>query len=208
MSRLDEETPSRAGLPKGLLAAAAALVALIVVLIIAIAPRFFESGGTSAPIGGPFRLVDQEGRTVADTDFRGRLMLIYFGYTFCPDVCPTTLATMAQAYDGLTPDEQKQVALIFITVDPERDTVDQMADYVQNFSPALIGLTGTPEQIANVLQEFRVYARKAEGNGGNYSVDHSSIIYLINRDGKFAAYFSGDTKAADLVAGIKARLAR
>jgi protein SCO1/2 len=185
----------------------AGLAALLVVLAIAVVPRYLETASQGVAIGGPFSLIDQHGHTVSDADFRGKLMLIYFGYTFCPDVCPTTLGNVAQAYDLLSPEEQAQVVPIFITVDPERDTVDQIAQYVDAFSPALVGLTGSPDQIAPVIKEFRVYARKVESKDGNYSVDHSSILYVMGKDGKFVAHFTGEVPPQDIAAGLKKQLA-
>jgi protein SCO1/2 len=185
----------------------AGLAALLVIILIAVVPRFLETAPDGPAIGGHFSLIDQNGRTVSDADFRGKLMLIYFGYTFCPDVCPTTLGNIAQAYDLLSPNEQSQVVPIFITVDPERDTVDQIAQYVDAFSPAFVGLTGSPEQITPVLKEFRVYARKVETKDANYSVDHSSILYVMGKDGKYAAHFTGEAGPKDIAAGLKKQLA-
>ncbi len=188
-------------------ALAAGLAAVLALVLIAVVPRLLQTGGEAPAIGGPFALVDQSGHNVSDATYRGKLMLIYFGYTFCPDVCPTTLGAVTQAFDRLSPAERAQVVPIFITVDPERDTVDQMAQYVANFSPALVGLTGTPEQIKPVLQEYRVYARKAEGSGKSYTMDHSSILYLMDRNGKYLAHFEGSTPADQITAGIKKYLA-
>lgn len=192
---------------KTIAAIAAGVAAVVVVLMIALVPRLAEVAPEGPSIGGPFTLVDQTGRTVSTADFRGKLMLIYFGYTFCPDVCPTTLGNVAQAYDQLPPADQAQLVPIFITVDPERDTVDQMAQYVDAFSPALVGLTGSPDQVASVLKEFRVYARKADGKDGNYSVDHSSILYIMGKDGKYAAHLTGDATPKEIVAAVKKLLA-
>ncbi len=185
----------------------AGLAALLVVAAVGIVPRFLENTPEGPAIGGSFSLIDQTGRTVSDADFRGKVMLIYFGYTFCPDVCPTTLGNVAQAYDLLSPAEQAQVVPIFITVDPERDTVDQIAQYVDAFSPAFVGLTGSPEQVAPVLKEFRVYARKVETQDANYSVDHSSILYVMGKDGKYAAHLTGEASPKEIVAGLKKQLA-
>ncbi len=185
----------------------AGLAALLVIVAVGVVPRFLESAPEGPAIGGPFTLTDQSGRTVSDADFRGKVMLIYFGYTFCPDVCPTTLGNVAQAYDLLSPAEQAQVVPIFVTVDPERDTVDQIAQYVAAFSPAFVGLTGSPEQIAPVLKEFRVYARKVESKDPNYSVDHSSILYVMGKNGKYAAHFTGEAAPKEIAAGLKKQLA-
>lgn len=199
----DNPPPSR----RPYIAAAIGFVVALAVLAVAMLPRLITLAPSTPSVGGAFTLIDQTGRTVTDADFRGKLMLIYFGYTFCPDVCPTTLGTVSQAYDQLTPAEQAQVVPIFITVDPERDTVDQIAQYVDAFSPALIGLTGSPDQLAPVLREFHVYARKADGPDGNYSVDHSSILYLMGKDGKYATHFSGEVAPGDIVAGLRRQLA-
>lgn len=185
----------------------AGFAALVVVAAIGLAPRLLEQAPAGPSIGGPFSLIDQNGRTVTDKDFRGRVMLIYFGYTFCPDVCPTTLGNVAQAYDMLSPQEQAQVVPMFITVDPERDTVDQIAQYVDAFSPAFVGLTGSPDQIEPVLKSFRVYARKVESQDANYSVDHSSILYVMGKDGKYASHFTGEASPKDIAAGLKKLLA-
>jgi protein SCO1/2 len=161
------------------------------------------AGDQNAAIGGPFALVDQNGRQVTDADFRGKLMLIYFGYTYCPDVCPTALFTIGEAISHLAPDERKQVTPIFITVDPERDTRKVLADYVTSFSPDLVGLTGSTDAVQAVEREYHVYAKKHPETDGSYSVDHSSIIYLIDRAGKFRAVLTADSTAAQIVDGLR-----
>lgn len=167
------------------------------------------SGGNTtkgmAAIGGPFTLVDQDGKTVSDTDFRGRHMLIFFGYTYCPDVCPTYLSEMAQALDLLGPDEKK-VQPLFITVDPERDTPEQMKMYVGHFHEDLIGLTGTPQQIAAVKEAYKVYAKKTEIDADdpqNYLMEHTANAYLMGPDGRFEAYFTNGIKPAEMAAKIE-----
>lgn len=187
---------------KGLPAILAAIAAVAVAALIAFLPRYLEMAPTENVIGGPFQLVDQNGHTVSDTDFRGKLMLIYFGYTFCPDVCPTALGQVAQAMDMLTPKEQEQVVPIFITIDPERDTVEQMGPYVAAFHPSLIGLTGAPDTIAKVAKEFKVYGKK-NGTGKDYTVDHSSIIYLMGRDGKYVSHFTHGSAPKDIADGLR-----
>jgi protein SCO1/2 len=182
------------------------LLGLLLVLILTQLPRLLQMPSTASSIGGPFALTDQHGHEVKDTDFRGKLMLVYFGYSFCPDVCPTTLNQVVLALRALPPEQQAQIAPIFITVDPERDTVAQMADYVTSFSPALIGLTGSEAQISAVSKEYHVYARKA-GVGANYGVDHSSILYLMGKDGRFLRHFDGNISAEDLARGLEQALA-
>lgn len=165
-----------------------------VVVLVALGSRLFVLAPASngqAAIGGAFTLVDQDGRTVTEKDFRGKYMLIYFGYTFCPDVCPTSLQAMGQALDLLPPDKAAKVTPVFITVDPERDSPDLLKSYVPNFHPRLIGLTGSTGQIEAASKAFKVYARKAEQkDGAPYLMDHSSILYLMGPDGRFVTHFS------------------
>ena len=139
-------------------------------------------------VGGPYALTDQDGKPRASTDFGGKYQLVYFGYTFCPDVCPTTLAVMAAALDKMGVD-QNRIVPVFITVDPQRDTPAVMKKYVAAFGPRFVGLTGTPQQIAQVEKEFRVYAKKQPMTGGNYGMDHSSVMYLMAPDGKLVSFY-------------------
>ena len=157
-----------------------------------------------ALIGGPYTLVNHRGETVTDKSFLGRYQLIYFGYTFCPDVCPTELQSMTTALDMIG-DKAKEVVPIFITVDPERDTPPQLASYVSNFSPHLIGLTGTVKQVEAAKKVYRVYASKVkdENSSAAYLMDHSSIIYLMDRQGKFLTHFSYGTKPQEIAASLK-----
>ncbi|EWY41423.1 electron transporter SenC [Skermanella stibiiresistens SB22] len=156
-----------------------------------------SAGGTqtgTALIGGPFSLTDSTGKPVTQADYQGRYTLIYFGFTFCPDVCPTELQVMATALDRLGA-KADQVQPLFVTVDPERDTVTQMAEYVAQFHPRLIGLTGTPDQIAQAARAYRVYYAKAPGKDGDgyYTMDHSSFVYLMGPDGRFLEAFAHGT---------------
>jgi cytochrome oxidase Cu insertion factor (SCO1/SenC/PrrC family) len=161
-----------------------------------LAPASFETVGGPPPaslVGGPFELVDHTGRTVTDQTFRGRLMLIYFGYSSCPDICPTSLADLAAALDMLGPGAER-VSFLFVTVDPVRDTPAQLARYVGLFHPRLIGLSGSEAQCAQVARAFRVYVRfvpSAEHEG--YIVDHSSFAYLVAPDGRLLTAFPHGT---------------
>jgi protein SCO1/2 len=162
-------------------------------------------GRDGAPsVGGPFALVDGDGKTVTDQTFRGKFLLVYFGYTYCPDVCPTTLNEVADAMDKLGATAAR-VQPIFITVDPKRDSPAVIKQYAANFSPRLLGLTGTPEQIAKVAKEYRVYyAEHRTGPGPNdYSMDHSSILYLMGPDGQFIEPIPADETAATIAADIQ-----
>ncbi|OAN53177.1 electron transporter SenC [Paramagnetospirillum marisnigri] len=188
-----------------------ALMGVIVVAFVVIGVRLVvwsgqsSSDGKAIPaIGGPFALTDQTGKAVSDRDFRNRYMLIFFGYTYCPDVCPTTLSTVAGALDKLGPGFAAKMVPIFITIDPERDTSEVMKTYVEAFNPAIQGLTGSPEQIAKVAKEFKVYAAKVKGDSpDSYTVDHSAILYLMGPDGRFIAHFTHGISVDDLVAGLR-----
>lgn len=158
---------------------------------------------TSAPVGGPFELVDHEGRAVTDEAFRGRLMLVFFGFTFCPDVCPTELATIGRTMDALGEDAAA-VTPVFITIDPERDNVEAMAGFVGLFHPSLVGLTGTPEQVAEAARAYRVYyARVQDPDASYYLMDHSAFVYLMGPDGENVAVFPPGTPSERMVAEIR-----
>lgn len=157
---------------------------------------------------GPFSLIDHNGRSVTDHDFRGKFMLVFFGYTFCPDVCPIDLQIISKAVDALG-EAGTQVQPIFITVDPERDTVEVLARYVSHFHPRLLGLTGTPEQVAMAAQSYGVLyitaldaVSDSDGAHAQYLVDHSTLTYLLGPDGRFRAAFPHNTDPNKLAAGI------
>lgn len=158
-----------------------------------------------ADVGGSFQLTDHTGRRVTDKDFRGRYMLVYFGYTSCPDVCPTTLAVMAQALEKLG-DKAQHVAPVFITIDPERDTPKVLADYVKSFGPNFVGLTGSVAEIKDAEKKFRVYAVKKPLEGGNYGMDHSSVIYLMGPDGRLVSFFDEAISPEDLAKELKQKI--
>lgn len=159
-----------------------------------------------AQVGGPFELVDGEGRTVTDEEFRGEYMLVYFGYTYCPDVCPTELQNMSRALE-LLGEEAEAVRPVFITVDPERDTPEVIESYVENFHPRMVGLTGSPEQIEKAAKSYRVYYKKAEsGSASEYLMDHTSIVYLMGREGEFLRHFGYGTSPEDMAQGIRSYL--
>jgi protein SCO1/2 len=186
-----------------LLLPAAAFVVLLAAGIAAWTFLAHGQGGAAGGVGGPFTLVDGNGHAVTDRDFRGRYLLVYFGYTFCPDVCPTTLNEVAGALDALGPKADRLQAL-FITVDPQRDTPSVVRDYAASFSPRIKGLTGSPEQIAKVAEEYRVYyaPQRSEGAADAYTVDHSSILYLMDPDGHFILPMRTDQTAQALAAEL------
>lgn len=154
------------------------------------------SGRLSAPvaqqiaaIGGPFKLVDQNGQIVTDEDLKGRPFLVFFGFTHCPDVCPTTLFEVSEILRALGPDADRTRAL-FITVDPERDTPAVMKDYLSSFDPHLSGLTGNAAEIAAVAKAYRVYFKKVPLEQGGYTMDHTAIVYLMDKDARFVSPFN------------------
>ncbi len=158
-----------------------------------------------ADVGGPFRLTDQNGKSVSDADFRGRYMLVYFGYSFCPDVCPTTLAVMAQALEKLG-GRRGRVVPVFITIDPERDTSKVLADYMKAFGPDFVGLTGSAAAIQDAEKKYRVYAVKKPLEKGNYGVDHSSVLYLMGPDGRLVNFYDEAISPDDLAKELKQKI--
>lgn len=149
------------------------------------------------PIGGPFTLVDQNGRTVTEQSWPGQHLLVYFGYSYCPDVCPGDLQRISLALTALEetdPEAARKIQPLFITIDPERDTVAAVKDYVSLFHPRLVGLTGTPAQIETAKKSYRVYAVKREDeNAGDYLMDHTALVYLISPKGEYEAHFTSST---------------
>lgn len=164
-------------------------------------------GETTRPssVGGPFRLLDHNGRVVTDANFKGHPFLVFFGFTHCPDICPTALFEMSEVLKRLGPDANKTAAL-FISVDPERDTPEKLKDYVSSFHPRIFGLTGTPAEIEAVAKAYRAYAKKVPLEGGGYTIDHSAIVYLMDKEGRFVAPFNLKRSAEQAAADLKRRL--
>jgi protein SCO1/2 len=158
-----------------------------------------------AQVGGPFRLTDQNGKSVSDRDFRGRYMLIYFGYSFCPDVCPTTLQVMADAI-GKLGDKAGRITPVFITIDPERDTPKVLKEYMNAFGPNFVGLTGSAAAVKDVEKKYRVYAEKKPLTGGNYGMDHSSVLYLMGPDGRLVTYYDEAISPDNLAKELKQKI--
>ena len=189
-----------------------ALAILGIALLIGATTLVMRPGGLApghtgeALIGGPFTLTDHNGRRVTDQDFRGKYMLVFFGYTYCPDVCPTELQVMTEAVRLMGPSGDV-IQPIFVTIDPERDTPETIKAYVENFGPRLIGLTGSAEDVAVAAKAYRVYYRKAgTGGAGDYLMDHSSIIYLMDPAGKFVKHFTYSTDAKALAEVLSAAI--
>jgi cytochrome oxidase Cu insertion factor (SCO1/SenC/PrrC family) len=190
--------------------AAFALAVLAIALAIAAAAFYFSFGGSgpmtsgTALVGGPFSLVDQDGRRVTEKDFLGKYMLVFFGFTYCPDVCPTELQVMSAALDELGT-AGNDIQPVFVSIDPERDTPVVVKQYVQNFHPRLMGLTGSAEEIATIARAYRVYYKKATSSAtsGDYELDHSTTIYLMDREGRFRKHFGYTTDAKGLAQDLR-----
>ncbi|WP_375158402.1 SCO family protein [Bradyrhizobium sp. RDT46] len=186
-----------------LVIATAFAVSLIVGLLI----MFWAMGGISkvaqpAAIGGPFQLTDQHGKAVTDKSLKGKPTLIFFGYTHCPDVCPTSLFEISEVLRVMGKDADK-VNAVFISVDPERDTPATMKDYLSSFDPHLEGLSGDPAETAKVITSYRVYAKKVPTKDGDYTMDHTALIYLMDRDGRFVSPFNLKRTPEEAAAELK-----
>ena len=160
------------------------------------------------PVGGPFSLIDQSGKIRTNEDFRGKLMLIYFGFTYCPDICPTDLQNIGLALDQLGPDGDK-VQPLFITLDPERDTADHLKEYLSLFHPRIIGLTGDAAAIGAAADAFKVYyARVSNKQGDDYTIDHTAFIYLMGVDGNYLGFFPPGTSSDRIAETLRKQVAQ
>lgn len=157
---------------------------------------------TRSAVGGPFQLVDQNGRTVTQDDLKGHPTLLFFGFTHCPDICPTTLFEVSEILRQLGPDADK-VRAIFVTVDPERDTPAVLKDYLGSFDPHLMALTGSREEVDRMLKAYRVYSRKVPTEGGGYTMDHTALVYLMDKRGQFVAPFNMKRTAQEAGADLR-----
>lgn len=176
-------------------------------LIVGLLIMFWAMGGISkvaqpAAIGGPFQLTDQNGKAVTDKSLKGKPTLIFFGYTHCPDVCPTSLFEISEVLRVMGKDADK-VNAVFISVDPERDTQAAMKDYLSSFDPHLQGLSGDPAETAKVITSYRVYAKKIPTKDGDYTMDHTALIYLMDRDGRFVSPFNLKRTPEEAAADLK-----
>jgi protein SCO1 len=153
-------------------------------------------------IGGPFKLTDQNGKTITDQDFKGRPFLVFFGFTHCPEVCPTALFDISEVFNKLGPDADKVNAL-FVTVDPERDTPETLKEYLSSFNPRLIGVGGDPDALAAVAKAYRVYYKKVPLKDGDYTMDHTAIVYLMDKNGQFVSPFNLKRRPEDSAAELR-----
>lgn len=193
---------SKYWLPLGLLGA----IALAFLFLLTQMPQQAGDKETAqdVPIGGPFTLTDAQGVSRSDTDFHGQYLLLFFGYTFCPDVCPVTLQTLSTAVERLG-EKGRKVTPMFITLDPERDSVAVISRYLANFHPRFVGLTGTAEQIAGAAKAYHVYYAKA-GEAADYLVDHSALVFFMGPDGKYLAHFRHSDSSEKIAEGMASRL--
>lgn len=150
-------------------------------------------------LGGSFSLIDHEGQSRTDADFKGKILLVYFGYSFCPDICPSALYNISQALEALGP-KAKEIQPLFITIDPLRDTVEHLAHYRENYHPRFVMLTGSEDQIQKVMKAYKVHGAKVKPDGTTteYLMDHTSIIYIMDRQGRFIAHFNHLTPPREL----------
>ena len=173
----------RALLP--LLVFVAGLVALSAAAVVTLVPQGRQAVRTSS-VGGPFTLVNQEGKTVTERDFAGGPHLVFFGFTHCPDVCPTTLQQITDVLAALGP-KADRLKVAFVTVDPERDTPDELKSYLESFDPRIAGLTGTQEQVAATIKAYRAFAQKVPGKNGDYTMNHTAMVYLMDSRNDFVS---------------------
>jgi protein SCO1/2 len=185
-----------------MIAAFVAGLALCLSVVLLVAQRGSMPLPQASAVGGPFRLTDQNGRTVTEEDVKGRPFLVFFGFTHCPDVCPTTLFDISEVFRKLGPNADRAAAL-FITVDPERDTPETMKTYLSSFDPHLRGLTGDAAAVDGAIKAYRAYAKKVPDPDGGYTMDHTALVYLMDKDGRFVAPFNLKRRPEDSAADLR-----
>ncbi len=194
------------GVLVGCLATCVAVLAAATWLLIERPPNdidvALDAASARSAVGGPFAMADHNGNAVSDADFRGQFLLMFFGYTFCPDICPTELGTIAAALDMLGP-EADQVTPVFVTIDPARDTADVVAEYVALFHPKFIGLTGTAQQLADMARAYQVFYAKGPGDGEDYLMEHTGLLYLMGPDGEFRGVLPPGTSPDELAGALR-----
>ncbi len=185
-----------------IIAAFVAGLVLCLSVVLLVAQRGSVPAPQASAVGGPFKLVDQDGRTVTEQDMKGKPFLVFFGFTHCPDVCPTALFDISEVFRKLGPDADRAAAL-FITVDPERDTPEAMKSYLSSFDPHLRGLTGDEAAIDSVTKAYRAYAKKVPNPDGSYTMDHTALVYLMDKEGRFVAPFNLKRRPEDSAADLR-----
>lgn len=178
------------------------LAGLVIFLSVILFANHYQGIGSGSAIGGPFKLIDENGKPITDQDMKGRPFLVFFGYTHCPDICPTTLFEMSEVMHALGKDADR-IGALFITVDPERDTPAAIKDYLSSFDPHLRGATGNRQAIVAAEKAYRVYAKKVPAENGDYSMDHTALVYLMDKQGRFVAPFKLDRKPEEAAADLR-----
>jgi len=184
-----------------LIVLAACLVAIGALAVVAVDLKP-QAASRQVAVGGPFSLTDQDGKTITDADMKGHPFIVFFGFTHCPDVCPTTLYDLSQALNGLG-DDAKNIPALFVTVDPERDTPEVMKRYVSNFNPDIRGVTGEPAAIQAMVKAYRGYAKKVPTEDGDYTMDHTAVVYLMGADGQFISPLNLQRPTAEVVKELR-----
>ena len=184
------------------IAAFIAGLAIFSVAIFMVAGRLPVPVPAPSAIGGPFRLTDQDGKAVTEQDLKGKPSLMFFGFTHCPDICPTALFDMSQVYKALGRDGDR-LAAFFVTVDPERDTPEVLKEYLSSFDPRLRGLTGDAPSVAAMEKAYRVYSKKVPLEAGGYTMDHTALVYLMDKDGRFVAPFNMKRKPEEAATELR-----
>lgn len=206
MSRSEDSASRPVGPQRSVPIAIAMAAALVFAAAAIFAYTLYEGphGVLARTVGGPFRLIDQNGKPFTEVDLQGKWHLVFFGYTHCTDICPETLNDLSLAYNKLGPRQRKDLAVVFISVDPERDTSAVMKAYVANFDAPIIGLTGTAAEVKQAARDYHVYNEKHYAADGSYEMDHSAVIYVMDPQGRFAATIAPD----EAVSAIEATLAK
>jgi protein SCO1/2 len=173
---------------------------LVGAAVISLGGRWMLAGGgqEAPPVGGPFALVTQDGGPMTDQDLLGHHALVYFGYTYCPDICPTTLQAVADALDMVPPAVERAILPVMITVDPDRDSPEKMGDYVSLFHPRMVGLTGDRAHVQQAMESYGIVSERVENTPNGYDMDHVALLFLMGPDGKLESFFTPDVTAADL----------
>lgn len=194
-------TPAQRRLIVPLFALGLALLLLLATAWVTLMNPSRNTQGGAGAVGGPFALINHDGATISDRDLRGRPFLVFFGFTHCPDICPATLMEVSQALEALGPDAR--ISALFVSVDPERDTPAVMKDYVSNFDKRIIGVTGPRTSINALAKSYRVYQRKVPGENGEYTMDHSTVVYVMDKRGQFATSLNLQRPAKDVAAELR-----
>jgi protein SCO1 len=206
-------TPTKSAKPAGSPRFVPIAVGMAVVLILAAGgllgfalregPSNFSGGVLSSAIGGPFHLIDQNGKPFTDADLKGKWHLVFFGYTHCPDICPTTLNDLSLAFDKLDKQRQKDLNVVFVSVDPARDTPAVLKSYVASFDAPIIGLTGTAAEVRQAAEDYHVYYAKHVRADGGYDMDHSAVVYVMDPNGRFVATITPDEAVGEVEAKLQ-----